>query len=193
MSHETVDAAALAFRFILGCVFLSAAVPKLVNRGEFRRAVSNYGLLPPRLVTPAALAVPALELACAIALLLGVAVRPVGSIAAALLAGFAIAVATNLLRGRTIDCGCTGSVAPRAITWQLVVSDLALAGMAIVAAVVAPDVLAIAPFASPSGATALAPDDGVAILVLGSALVLIRLLVSSWRAVHPLTKREAIP
>jgi hypothetical protein len=188
MSGEFVDAAALTFRFILGFAFFAAAVPKLVAAGDFQRAVANYALLPPVLVRPVATWLPRLELLCASALLLGVAITPVAIGVAALLAVFASAVTTNLLRGRTIDCGCAGAVAPRQIGWGLVAGDLLLAGMAIVAAIANPDVLAPDLLAPAASASSLTSQDGLALLLLASTLVLAQLLVSSWLNLRSATR-----
>jgi hypothetical protein len=50
---------------------------------------------------------------------------------------FACAAATNLLRGRIVDCGCFGPVGERRITWWTVARNLVLAGAAAVVASVA--------------------------------------------------------
>lgn len=186
MSRELVDAAALAFRFILAFVFLAAAVPKLAGRREFQRAVANFGLLPRRLVGPVAAVLPPMELVCAAALLVGFAVTPIALAAAVLLILFGLAIAVNLARGRQIDCGCSGSVAPRTISWELVAGDLALAAMALVAALANPNVLAIG---GTGTASSLTSGDAIAMLLLGGGtLVLTQLLVSSWRMLWSVAK-----
>ena len=42
MSEELIGAAALTSRYVVGLVFLTAALPKLFARRQFRQAVSNY-------------------------------------------------------------------------------------------------------------------------------------------------------
>jgi hypothetical protein len=179
MSQEWVNAAALAFRFVLAFVFLTASVPKLLARSSFERAVANYALLPSSLVRPIAAWLPRLELLCAIALLFGIAIMPVAGSAAAMLGGFAFAVAVNLVRGREIDCGCNGSVTPRQISWGLAVGDLALAGMAIAAAVANPHVAAYGFGGPAASASPLDWHDALAMLILAGTLVLGQLLVSN--------------
>jgi uncharacterized membrane protein YphA (DoxX/SURF4 family) len=185
---ELVDAAALAFRFGLAFVFLTAAIPKLSAPRDFERAVRNYALLPRVVVWPVARWLPRIELLCAAALLLGVAVPVIATAAAVMLTTFASGVAVNLLRGRAIDCGCTGTVAPRQIGWSLVAGDLALAVMAIIVASVNTRVLAVVPY--PSGeVSVLTSAEGAAILLLAAAVVLGQLVLSSWLRLHAQIKR----
>jgi uncharacterized membrane protein YphA (DoxX/SURF4 family) len=138
-----VELAALASRFALAAVFLGAGLAKLVRPAEFAGAVDAYRLVPAALVRPLATWLPRLEVAAAALLALGVASRPAALAALALLLGFAAAIAVNLLRGRTIDCGCLGTAAPRRIGWPLVARNLVLAGMALLVAAAAPRVLAL--------------------------------------------------
>jgi uncharacterized membrane protein YphA (DoxX/SURF4 family) len=174
---EGLEAAALSFRFILAFVFLTAAVPKLSGRREFERAVANYALLPPGVVRPVAAWLPRLELAGAVALLVGIVVVPIAIALCVLLVAFAFAVAINLLRGRLFDCGCFSSVAPRRIGWPLVGADLGLAGMAATVALADPGLLAVT---TTDSGSSLSSTEGLALLTLAGALVLGYLLVSSW-------------
>lgn len=179
MSEELIGAAALTGRYVIGCVFLMAALPKLFGRRQFAQAVANYQLLPDRLVHPIAAWLPRLELVCGACLLLGIAVKQVAAVAGILLGAFAVAVAVNLIRGREIDCGCSGTVAPRRIGWGLVVGDLGLAAVAAAVVHADPGVLASIPQGSSNDAGFTA-SDGVAALLLGSSLVLTYLLASAW-------------
>ena len=169
--------AALTGRYVVGLVFLAAALPKLIDRREFQRAVANYALLPRPLVAPMAAWLPRLELTFSLLLLLGVAVTPVAASVAALLLVFSLAVAINLARGKSFSCGCFSTVAPRKIGWGLVSGDLALAGVAVLVAVRDPGVLALA---GRAGASPLTAGDGVAGLLLATTLVVVYLLASSW-------------
>lgn len=182
MSEELVGAAAITCRYAVAFILVTAALPKLLARDEFQRAVANYALLPRRLVGPVAAWLPRLELACAVLLLLGIGVTPVSALASALLVVFALAVALNLARGRRISCGCFSTVAPRTIGWGLVAGDLLLAGMAAAVAVTDPGVLTLGERGGASAA-ALSAQDAVAALVLAGTLVLAYLLVASWGSV----------
>lgn len=129
--------AVTGLRFLVGFVFLTASVPKLIARRDFKLAVGNYRLLPRSLVGPVAALLPALELACAAALLAGAALPVVAVCVALLLTAFSAAAAVNLIRGRKIDCGCAGLGAPRRIGWLLVARNVIL--------IVASALIAVAP------------------------------------------------
>lgn len=123
--------AVTGFRFLLGYVLLQAAVPKLRGRREFELAVSNYELLPRRVVRPVARTLPLIELCCGAALICGFAVAVAGLIASALFAIFGFAMALNLVRGRSFDCGCAGPALSRRISWPLVIRCLGLCGFSL--------------------------------------------------------------
>ena len=173
---EGFAAAALGFRFVLGFVFLSAAIPKLLAPADFALAVRNYRLLRPRLTEPVARWLPQLEFALALALLLGLATRPAAGLAAAALLIFAGAIAINLLRGREIDCGCYSAASPRTIGWWLVVRDLGLALSAALVLVAPPQTLALSSLWSDEAAH-LGARDGVAVALLAASIVLAELLI----------------
>jgi hypothetical protein len=112
----------------------------------FLRSVVDFALLPAALAPWFAAALPGVEVACALALLWGVLAGHRSARAAAwadaaavivtaLLATFTVAIAVNLLRGRSMECGCfdvigtvLGSVVawfkPHAATWWTVLRDI---------------------------------------------------------------------
>jgi hypothetical protein len=125
----------LAVRYALALLFLGAAAGKLRHLSHFRTTLARYELLPVAAVAPVALAVPVVELALAAGLLLGgsdaaLALRA----AAALLAGYTLAIAVNLARGRrNIDCGCSGPALRQALSGWLLVRNAGLIGLALAA------------------------------------------------------------
>lgn len=100
--------ASLAARIVVAFVFGWAAIAKIADPAGSVRAVRAYRILPEALVHPVAYALPSFELALAVLLLVGLATRWVGALAALSLAGFIGAVASAGLRGLRIDCGCFG-------------------------------------------------------------------------------------
>lgn len=98
--------AILAGRVLLGVVFIVAAGPKIADPPAFAHMIDNYRLFPSALVHAAALVLPWVEMFSGIALVLGVFWRTAGKLAAALLVVFLAAIATNLARGRAVQCGC---------------------------------------------------------------------------------------
>ncbi|MEZ4588009.1 MAG: MauE/DoxX family redox-associated membrane protein [Gemmatimonadales bacterium] len=120
----------LALALLLG----GAAAHKLRDLARFRSALAGYRVLPAPLLPLAALLVIGSELVAA-TLLLFVDTRPGGAaLTAGLLVAYALALATNLLRGRTrLDCGCLPFGRSDRIAWWMVgrnVALIALAGLA---------------------------------------------------------------
>jgi thiol-disulfide isomerase/thioredoxin len=96
-------------RLVLALVFVVAAAAKLADRDGTREAVIAFGG-PVRGAGALAVALPIVELVTA-GLLLPAGTAVVGAIAAlALLAGFSILIAANLMRGRAPDCHCFGQL-----------------------------------------------------------------------------------
>jgi len=128
----------LMIRWFIAGVFLRAGVVKLGDQADFRAAVANYELLPLRFVVPVATALPLAEIAGGVLLAAGILTAPAAILLGLLLAVFAVAIAINLARGRTFDCGCSGSSTPSRISWRHVVVDLVLAAGAALVAVFGP-------------------------------------------------------
>lgn len=100
--------ASLVARIVGAGVFGYAGIAKIGDPAGGVRAVRAYRILPESLVHPVAYGLPAFEIVLAALLLVGVATRVVGAIAAALLAVFIGSVASAGIRGLRIDCGCFG-------------------------------------------------------------------------------------
>jgi hypothetical protein len=158
-------------RLVLAAVFAMAAFAKLRSLEEFVGVVHNYRVLPECLVRPVAYAMPPLEAAIALALLLEP-TRSAGAIgAAALLAIFTLAMALNLARGRVeIDCGCFAATLRQRISWALVGRNVAL--------------MALAALAIPSSgaARALTWLDAVTIIAASSSAVLLYVAFTQLRS-----------
>ena len=103
-----------------------AGLLKLRDRTGFRRAVHHYRILPRGVGRLYAEGVPLAELVSSLFLLSGVAVGLGALLAGLLLASFAVAVATNLYRGRDLDCHCFGSRARMPIGPHTLAADLSL-------------------------------------------------------------------
>lgn len=122
---------ALAGALVLAAIFGAAGPPKLLARDTFAGVLANYRLLPDPLVAPTALLLPCLEIAVALGLLIPATRAVAASGAGFLLLLFAVAMAVNLLRGRSdIDCGCAIGRLRERIGWPLVARNLLLAVVA---------------------------------------------------------------
>ena len=95
-------------RLLLGGVFAAASLPKIGDPQQTVRAVRAYQLVPEALVHPLAYALPYVELAVAVLLLLGLGVRYAAAVAAAMIAMFIAGIGSAAVRGLDIDCGCFG-------------------------------------------------------------------------------------
>lgn len=110
----------LLCRVVLAAVFLVSAVAKLRDGAGSRKAVEEFGV-PAGLVPVVALGLPYAELGCAVLLMTADPGATAGSIASALLlSAFTLAIAANLLRGRTPDCHCFGQLDSGATSWRSV-------------------------------------------------------------------------
>jgi prepilin signal peptidase PulO-like enzyme (type II secretory pathway) len=110
-----------------------AGIAKVLDRESTRQGVAGFGV-PRRLVAPAALALPVIEVAVAVALL-DVSTAVVGAIAAAvLLAAFMAAIAISLARGTQPDCQCFGRLHSATVGRRTLTRDAVLALLALLVA-----------------------------------------------------------
>jgi uncharacterized membrane protein YphA (DoxX/SURF4 family) len=123
---------ALACRLAIGATFLYASLDKLADPQAFAQAVFNYRLLPPALLHPFALVMPALEATVGAALLVGVLRRGGAFLATAMTLMFTGAVTAALVRGLDISCGCFDTEASATIGFGLLVRDVGLLVLAAV-------------------------------------------------------------
>lgn len=113
----------------LGSVFVAASAHKALRPTRFKRAVRGYALVPSVLVGPTAWAMIGVEFMIGVSLLFSLAPAVMLAAAAVVLAVLAGAVAINLVRGRTIDCGCSVGTTPQIISWGLVARNVVLVGV----------------------------------------------------------------
>lgn len=92
----------------LGGVLLYAGVAKLLQPDEAVRAVQAYQILPPSVDDFVAYALPLIEVAVGVLLILGLGTRLAAWIAGLLMVVFIGGVASAWIRGLSIDCGCFG-------------------------------------------------------------------------------------
>jgi uncharacterized membrane protein YphA (DoxX/SURF4 family) len=90
----------------LGVIFVAAALPKIVDPPSFAHMIYNYRLVPGPLVNLMGLTMPWIELLSGLALILGIWRTTARTVIGAMLVAFIVAIAINLARGNSIDCGC---------------------------------------------------------------------------------------
>jgi hypothetical protein len=109
---------ALTLRVCFALLFGLAAFHKLRNVASFRYTLGLYEIVPASLVPSLALLVVGAEVYIAFRLPFSPTIH-FG--AAAVLAAYAVAIALNVVRGRTdLDCGCMGPAARTPLSWWLV-------------------------------------------------------------------------
>lgn len=113
-------------RSVLSLLMIWAAAHKLRDVASFRAAVAGYGLLPQRVVAPAAGLLVAAESGIAVALWIPALATVAALGAAGLLAVYTGAIAVTLARGRAVDCGCLGAAGARPVSGSLILRNMAL-------------------------------------------------------------------
>lgn len=97
-----------AARLLLAVVWLAAGAAKVGDLAASGRAVHAYQLTPYEVSTAFGAALPFVELALGVLLLVGLGTRTVAAVSAGLLSVFVAGVASAWARGLNIDCGCFG-------------------------------------------------------------------------------------
>ncbi|MFF1871901.1 MauE/DoxX family redox-associated membrane protein [Streptomyces sp. CB03911] len=95
-------------RLALAVVWGWAGLAKISDPAEAAQAVRAYEILPESLVKPVGYALPFLEVALAVLLVIGLGVRVVAAVSALLLLTFIAGITSAWVRGISIDCGCFG-------------------------------------------------------------------------------------
>lgn len=98
----------LALRLVLAGVLGYAGLLKVGDPLASTRAVRAYQLLPESVVKPVGYGLPFLEIALAVLLVVGLAVRVSGILSGLLMLAFIVAIISVWVRGISIDCGCFG-------------------------------------------------------------------------------------
>lgn len=123
-----MNALATAARLVLGALFVWASATKVPDMAAFAESVANYRIVPPALVPATASAVVGVELLAGLALLANRWTRAAALLLAVLLAVFTAGLASALIRGIDLACGCFGGNAPA--TWWTVLRDVILLALA---------------------------------------------------------------
>ncbi len=116
----------LLCRLVVGGVFIWASLDKLAHPAAFARAIDNYHLVPYALLHPVALLMPAVEIVAGLALVVGWWRRGAALLCALLLVVFLVAIASALVRGLDISCGCFHTDGGHAVGLSLLWRDVLL-------------------------------------------------------------------
>jgi uncharacterized membrane protein YphA (DoxX/SURF4 family) len=133
----------LVLRIVLGAIFLFAGAAKVGHADVFAAQIAGFRLLPQPLVAPLAVALPYLEILLGGYLVVGLFTRTAAWFAVALLAVFDLAVASAVVRGMTVSCGCFGPNDTTVTTWAEVARDAVFVLLAVIVALRPPGALAV--------------------------------------------------
>jgi hypothetical protein len=97
---------------VLGGVFLTAAVPKILNLKGFAVIIDAYGIVPENILIPVAFFLSTLEAACGIGIFFNWARSLNLTVLLSLLLLFIGTLSYGLWLGLDIDCGCFGKDDP---------------------------------------------------------------------------------
>ncbi len=133
----------LVLRVAIGLVFVVAGIAKIGHAAEFAAQIAGFRLLPQAVIAPMALALPFLEVLLGGYLVIGLFTRAAAWTAVLLFAVFDGAIASAVVRGMTVSCGCFGPNDKTVTTWTEVARDAVLVVIAVVVALRAPGALAL--------------------------------------------------
>jgi uncharacterized membrane protein YphA (DoxX/SURF4 family) len=143
VSARLVNAAVLLLRLVLGGIFIVAGASKIGHAAEFAQQIAAFRLLPQLTIAPIAIILPFLEVLLGGYLVIGLFTRIAGWVAAVLLLVFDGAIASAVLRGLSLSCGCFGPNDKSVTTWGEVARDAIFVVLAIIVALRAPGMLAL--------------------------------------------------
>ncbi len=122
-----------AAQLFLGAVFVVAAVLKLADLQAFSETIANYRLLPAAWSPPLATSLVGTELLLGVTMLAGRMRRACALVALVLIGAFVVAMASALVRGIDVSCGCFGAASSR-LSWGTFLRDALLLVPATIAA-----------------------------------------------------------
>jgi len=109
----------VVLRFYMGTLFLYASMTKFPFPAEFAETLAAYQIVPYWALNFVAVYLPAVEMTCALFLIIGLSTRAASTIIILLLISFSIGQTVNLIRGIPIDCGCFRNAGDQITWWNI--------------------------------------------------------------------------
>jgi len=122
----------LTLRIGLGLVFVYAGILKIRDPVAFAGSVAAYKLLPYSINYLVAATLPWVELACGLFLIVGYKVRASAGIIAAMNILFIVLLASTIMRGLDIDCGCFRQGGEKTSAWVAILRDILFLAVALI-------------------------------------------------------------
>jgi len=133
----------LALRVVIGGIFIVAGASKIGHAPLFAAQIAGFRILPEPVVAPLAVVLPFLEILLGGYLIVGFFTRVAAWAAVVMLALFDLAIASAVVRGLTVSCGCFGPNDATVTTWSEVARDALFVALALIIALRPPGTLAI--------------------------------------------------
>jgi uncharacterized membrane protein YphA (DoxX/SURF4 family) len=133
----------LLLRIAIGGILIVAGAFKIGHGAEFAQQIAMFRLLPQPVVAPLALLLPFVEVLVGAYLVVGLFTRASAWVAAALFLIFDAAIASAVVRGLTLSCGCFGPSDKSVTTWAEVARDAIFIVLAVIVALRSPGTLAL--------------------------------------------------
>lgn len=121
----------IVIRLVLGGVFLYAGFTKIADPTAFAGDIAAYRVLPYFGNYLAATILPWLEAICGVLLVVGYRARGAAAVILVLTSVFMAALASTIVRGLDIDCGCFRHGGEKTSAWTALVRDTLLLGAAL--------------------------------------------------------------
>lgn len=96
----------ILLRLAIAGIFIYASLYKIKSPSAFAHQIYNYKMLNSWFINPMAITLPWLQLLCGVLLLINLWTKEANSLILAMLVVFQIAVASALMRGLNVSCGC---------------------------------------------------------------------------------------
>ena len=120
-----------AVRITLGAIFIYAALPKIADPVAFAGSVAAYQILPYFASYLTAAVLPFVELLCGLLLVCGYRIRGGAALIALMNLVFMAALASAIMRGLEIDCGCFEQQGAKTSPWVALVRDALFLAMSL--------------------------------------------------------------
>ena len=143
MNPVVVNWLVLALRVVIGGIFIVAGASKIGHAPLFAAQIAGFRILPEPVVAPLAVVLPFLEILLGGYLIAGFFTRVAAWVAVVMLALFDLAIASAVVRGLTVSCGCFGPNDATVTTWSEVARDALFVLLALIIALRPPGTLAI--------------------------------------------------
>lgn len=93
-------------RIVIGSLFVISSIDKIIDPNHFKIIVSEYGILPDKIIPIFVIILPWIQFICGLMLMLNLYQESNALIIVCLLVMFIITFGINIIRGNTSACGC---------------------------------------------------------------------------------------